>query len=156
MHEKHQRDSELSNELWTMKKNNYIPNIVWEIIPKHQIHNSNTTKCSLCLKEKLEIARYNGHTLLNKQSKLISKCRHQSKFALVLYYSKDWNKFSVTGFQQSCLRERSFPKFSCFKSSLSQRGFGNQWFTVLISLFSKHAYENTVFLRFVGSKLMWN
>ena len=27
-HEKHQNDTELSNELWSVKKNNYTPNIV--------------------------------------------------------------------------------------------------------------------------------
>ena len=31
-HEKHQSDAELSNGLWSIKKNNFIPNIVWEIL----------------------------------------------------------------------------------------------------------------------------
>ena len=31
-HEKHQSDTELSNGLWSIKKNNFIPNIVWEIL----------------------------------------------------------------------------------------------------------------------------
>ena len=31
-HEKHESDTELSNELWSIKKNNYTPNIVWETL----------------------------------------------------------------------------------------------------------------------------
>ena len=56
-HEKHQGNTELSNELWSIKKNNYTTNIKWEILRKHQMYNPNTKRCSLCLDEKLEIAR---------------------------------------------------------------------------------------------------
>ena len=35
-HEKRQSDTELSNKLWSIKNNNYTPNIVWEILRKHQ------------------------------------------------------------------------------------------------------------------------
>ena len=55
-HEKHQSDTELSNELWSIKNNNYSPNVVWEILRKHQTYNPNTKRCSLCLNKKLEIA----------------------------------------------------------------------------------------------------
>ena len=54
-HEKHQSDTELSNELWSIKNNNYTPNIVWEILRKHQMDNPNTKRCSLRFNEKLEI-----------------------------------------------------------------------------------------------------
>ena len=89
-HKKHQSDIELSNELWSIKHKNYTPNIVRKILRKHQMYNPNTKRCSLCLNEKLEIARYKGHNLLNKQSEIINECRHQNKFALALYDSKDW------------------------------------------------------------------
>ena len=75
-HEKHQSNTELSNELWDIKNNNYTPNIVWEILQKHQTYNPNTKRCSLCLNEKLEIAKYKGRNLLNKRSEIINKCRH--------------------------------------------------------------------------------
>ena len=87
--EKHQSDTELSNELWSIKNNNYTPNIVWEILRKHRTYNPNTKRCSLCLNEKLEIARYKGRNLLNKRSEIINKCRHRNKFALARYDSKD-------------------------------------------------------------------
>ena len=88
-HEKHQSDTELLNELWSIKNHNYIPNIVWEILRKHQTYNPNTERCSLCLNEKLEIARYKGSNLLNKPSQIINKCRPRNKFGLALYGSKD-------------------------------------------------------------------
>ena len=89
-HEKHQSNTELSNELWSIRNNNCTPNIVWEILQKYQTYNPNTKRCSLCLNEKLEIASYKGHNLLNKRSEIINKCRHRNKFALAFYDSKDW------------------------------------------------------------------
>ena len=88
-HEKHQSDTEFSNELWSIKNKNYTPNIVWEILRKHQTYKRNTKRCSLCLNENQEIARYKGHNLLNKRSERIDKCRHRNKLALALYDSKD-------------------------------------------------------------------
>ena len=88
-HEKHQSHTEHSNEQWSIKKKTYIPNIIWEILQKHQMYNPNTKRCSFCLNEKLEIARYKGHNLLNKRFEIINKCRHRNKFALALYDNKD-------------------------------------------------------------------
>ena len=68
---------------------NYTQNIVSEILQKHQTYNSNTKRCSLCLNEKLEIARYKGRNFLNKRPEIINKCHHRNKFALALYDSKD-------------------------------------------------------------------
>ena len=84
-----QSDTELSNELWSIKNNNYTPNIVWEILRKHQAYSPNTKRCSLGLNEKLEIARYKGHNLLNKRSEIINKSHQRNQFALALYDSKD-------------------------------------------------------------------
>ena len=78
-YEKHQSDTELSNELWSIKNNNYTPNVVWEILRKHQTYNTNTKKCSFSLNEKLEITRYKGHSLLNKGSEIINKLINNSR-----------------------------------------------------------------------------
>ena len=78
-HEKHQSDTELSNELWSIKNNKYTPNIVWEILRKHQAYNPKTKRCSRCLNKKLELARYKRRNLLNKRSEIINKCCHQNK-----------------------------------------------------------------------------
>ena len=41
------------------------------------------------MNEKLEIATYKEHNLLNKRNKIVSKCRHQLKYALAKYDTKD-------------------------------------------------------------------
>ena len=87
-YEKHQSNTELSNELWSIKTNNYTPIIASEILRKHQLYNPNTKRCSLCLNKKFEIARYKRHNILNKRSKMINKCHHRNKFALAFYGSK--------------------------------------------------------------------
>ena len=52
-------------------------------------YNYNSRKCYLCPNEKLEIAVYEGESLLNKKMELISKCPHQNKFMLLHHDSKD-------------------------------------------------------------------
>ena len=132
------------------------PNVVWEILQKQQTYNPKTKRCPLCLNEKLEIARYKGRNLLNKRYKIINKCHQWNKFALALFDSKDWIKFSVTAFERPCIRDHSFPKSGCCKSSWSQPSFGNQCFPVLVSLFGSHVYEIPVSPSLVGSQLRWN
>ena len=39
-------------------------------------------RCNLCLTEKLKIMREDPELLLNKSSKLVSKCRPKNKFIL--------------------------------------------------------------------------
>ena len=73
---RHESDAEILNELWSIKNNNYTPNIVWEILRKHQPHNPSIKRCSLSLNEKFDIARYKGHNLVNKRSEIISNCLH--------------------------------------------------------------------------------
>ena len=85
----YKNDTELSKELWQIKMKNYTPEITWRIIRKCLPYNYNSRKCDLCLNEKLEIALYKGENLLNKKTKLISKCRHQNKFMLLRHDSKD-------------------------------------------------------------------
>ena len=117
---------------------------------------------SLSLKEKLaikinyEIARFKGHNLQNKRSEIINKCCHRNKFALALCDSKEWIKFSVTAFEQPGVRDHSFPKSYCFKSSWSQPGFENQCFPVVVSLSGNHDYEVTVSPSLTDSQLKWN
>ena len=90
-------------------------------------------------------ARYKGRNLLNKWSKIINKCGHRNKFALALYDSKDWIKFSVTTFEQPCLRDYSFPKSDCFKSSWSQRVSGISvflcWLVHLVTMHMKSQFS---------------
>ena len=82
-------DTELSNEFWNIKNNNFSANITWEIYGKYQSYNLNTKRCALCLNEKLAIALHKDGILLNKRSEIISKCRHRNVYALASYDSKD-------------------------------------------------------------------
>ena len=87
--ELYKNDTELSKELWQIKRKNYTPEITWTIIRKCFPYNYNNRKCYICLNEKLEIALYEGESLLNKKTELISKCRHQNKFMLLRHDSRD-------------------------------------------------------------------
>ena len=122
-HEKYQSDTELSHKLWSIKNNNYNPNILWEILRKHQTYNPNNKRCSLCLNEKLEIARYKGHNLLNKPSEIINKCRHRNKFALTLYDSEDVFCYS---FRATMRKGSQLPKISLFHEFVKSTGFLEQ------------------------------
>ena len=89
---KQEHRTSLSKFVWSTKdKNNNAPPKISRSILKLAPAYSNTTKrCMLCLQEKLAIITYpEQHKLLNKRSELISKCRHENKFLLRYYDSKD-------------------------------------------------------------------
>ena len=66
------------------------PSLKWSIVKSVPGYSNITKKCLLCLYEKLEINNYpNQEELLNKQSELISKCRHVNKYLLSNYKSND-------------------------------------------------------------------
>ena len=87
---KHLGDTELSNKVWRMKK--ITPVITWEVVRKCSPHKPNSKGCQVCLNEKSEIATYRGKILLNKKTELISKCRHQNKYTLSKFGTKDWRQ----------------------------------------------------------------
>ena len=90
-HEKHKSNTELSTELWKIKASKEESAIVWKMLGQYQTYSINTKQCQLCLNEKLQIAIHKGkgNNMLNKQTKIISKCRHRNKYALVSYDSID-------------------------------------------------------------------
>ena len=93
-HERHQCDTELSNELWSIKSNNYTPNIVWKILRKHQQYNPNSKRWSLCLNKTLETARYKGHgreDLSREIWALLSKIK--SLLGIYLQFFWEWMRF---------------------------------------------------------------
>ena len=79
---RYENDTELSKEIWKIKKQNFVPIITWKIRKKSPGFNRSSMKCFLCLNEKLEIISYEGDNLLNKRSELISKCIHLNKHTL--------------------------------------------------------------------------
>ena len=88
--EKYEKETELSKEIWRLKRKNFSPKITWKTIRKCPPLNRATLKCSLCLSEKLEIATFDQpDKLLNSRNELISKCRHINKLTLKHHDSKD-------------------------------------------------------------------
>ena len=85
----YKNETELSNEIWRIKNAGHHPKVKWEIVKKCIPYNQQTKRCLLCLNEKLEIATYKEHNLLNKRNEIVSKCRHQLKYALARYDTKD-------------------------------------------------------------------
>ena len=82
-YEKYEKDSELSKEVWKLKRQNQIPKITWKIRKKCKPFNPTSGKCDLCLNEKLLILElFDEIDLINKRDELVSKCRHQNKFKL--------------------------------------------------------------------------
>lgn len=89
IHKYYRSNTELLEEYWEIKKNNYIPSLTWSIIREYPLHNVSKRKCCFYLNEKVEINSYKGKNLLNKTSERISKCRHLIKHALLLHDNKD-------------------------------------------------------------------
>ena len=82
-HEKYEKDSELSKEVWKLKRQNQVPKITWKIRKKCKPFNPTSGKCDLCLNEKLFILElFDEVDLINKRDELVSKCRHLNKFKL--------------------------------------------------------------------------
>ena len=89
--ERYEKETELSKEIWKLKKKDFVPNVTWKTIRQCAPFNRAALKCNLCLNEKLEIATFpDNDRLLNSRNELISKCRHVNKFTLKkLHDSKD-------------------------------------------------------------------
>ena len=88
-HKNHKSDTELSNKFWRIKDNKPNANITWEILGRHQAYYTSSKRYSLCLNEKLKIVLHRGSNMLNRRTKILNKCRHKRKYALILYDSKD-------------------------------------------------------------------
>ena len=73
--------------MWEIEKEyNELPTLKWSIVKSVSSHSNMSKKCLLCLPEKLEIVNFEDQDhMLNKSSKLISKCRHAKKYLLSNY-----------------------------------------------------------------------
>ena len=83
------KDTTLSKYVWEIKRKlKIMPSLKWSIIKSVPAYSNISKKCQLCLQEKFEILNYpNPNELLNKKSRLISKCCHVNKFLLSNYKS---------------------------------------------------------------------
>ena len=80
--------TELSKEVWKIKRRGFTPKVTWRIIKQLPTYNPATKKCMLCIGEKMEILERDPKNLLNKRSELISTCPHKKKFKLSKYEVK--------------------------------------------------------------------
>ena len=90
-HVKSFNSTTLSSYVWEIKKRkNVAPALTWEVLRTAKTYSSITKRCSLCLHKKLATITYPyPDELLNRQSELVPKCRHENKFLLKNYNSND-------------------------------------------------------------------
>ena len=81
-HEKYMKETELSKEVWRIKKKGGNFNIKWSKVNNHASYRPKIGRCNLCQQEKLAIALYEDKNLLNKKNEIISRCRHRFKYKL--------------------------------------------------------------------------
>ena len=84
-HEKYKNESELSKEVWNIKRRKGNPKIKWRIIKQYPSYNPLNDKCELCRNEKLEILKNKGSNMLNKRSEIVSYCKHKANFMLKVF-----------------------------------------------------------------------
>ena len=80
-----QNETKLFKHVWELKDENTDYSISWRILRKGKGGKSARNICSTCNFEKIEIARADKRTLLNKRSELTSACMHFKK----LYFTED-------------------------------------------------------------------
>ena len=80
--------TELSKHIWTLKDSNTNFTINWSILASAPAYSNKSKRCHLCLTEKLYLIRAKKQSLLNKRTELISKCRHENKFYLTNFRSR--------------------------------------------------------------------
>ena len=80
--------TKLSKHIWTLKDNNTNFTINWSISATAPAYSHKSKRCHLYLTEKLYLVRAKKPSLLNKRTELISKCRHENKFYLANFTSR--------------------------------------------------------------------
>ena len=80
-HKQYSHEKTLSRPLkWTL---DVTPNLKWSVVRCTTPYSNISKKCLLCLYEKLVIiTNPRQHELLNKQSELFCKCRHENNYLL--------------------------------------------------------------------------
>ena len=73
--EKYKNETELSKEVWKMKKKNESYQINWQILKKSNTKIRNDRRCDLCIEESYQILIHNSNSL-NKNKEILSSCKH--------------------------------------------------------------------------------
>ena len=83
--EKYGKETELSKEVWRIKRKQKNFKIQWRLVKQFQPYDPVTKRCILCLKEKQGILDHEGQNQLNRRSEIIGTCRHKLKHMLSVY-----------------------------------------------------------------------
>ena len=80
--------TKIAKEVWSIKDQGGRFYISWRVIRHATGYHPVAGNCKLCLNEKLYIAE-NHENLINQRDELVTKCRHQNKFALMRNDTRD-------------------------------------------------------------------
>ena len=80
--EKNKEATKLSKYIWDLKKKKKQYEIAWSIVKKCAPYKASSSRCDLCLSEKLTILKAKDNETMNKRSEIANKCRHANKFSL--------------------------------------------------------------------------
>ena len=75
-------ETELSKYIWQLKNKAKNYNICWKIFMYAMPSKCGARCCDLCLTEKYVISHADQEHLLNKRTKIISKCCHRNKYLI--------------------------------------------------------------------------
>ena len=81
-HEKYEKETELSKQVWRLKRKNEEYSIKWKLITKANPFNPVTRICNLCTEEKFHIIFKSEMGSLNKREEIRSHCRHMASVLL--------------------------------------------------------------------------
>ena len=95
----------LSAHVWKLKNDNIKHNITWKILSRAKPYNKNKKPCQLCTVEKFEIL-FAKDPLLNKNSELISTCRHRAYSSLRHFKPVDYGINNVRIDKRTALYEQ--------------------------------------------------
>ena len=76
------KQTELSEYIWGLKRDNVTWNIKWRKICNETHYNTSTGRCLLCLREKLEISKIDQSISINRKSEMYKNCVHKWRFKL--------------------------------------------------------------------------
>ena len=77
-----------SKHIWTLKDSNTNFTINWSILATAVAYSNISKRCHSCLTEILYLVWAKKPSSLNKRTELISKCRHENKFYLANFTSR--------------------------------------------------------------------
>ena len=104
--------TELSKEVWRAKDNNVEPFIKCSIVSAAPFYHCEGSRCNQCLAEELAILSGNRKLVLNKRSKIVSKCRFTKKFKLKSMRADGSMKVFYVFCNLFCYFCRAFPSSS--------------------------------------------